>query len=223
MLAVQADGSEIADDRRARSRRTSSHPLQQAFRERHSFQCGFCTPGFVMSTYAFLQDNPDPTPEADPRRRRLESLPLHRLPEHRRGREPGRARAPGEGNSMTTAMIGKLVGGSVERVEDGRILIGRGRYVDDVVLPGMVHAAFVRSPLAHARDRLRGRRGRARSLPGVIAVYTAADLEGVAKPLDFDFDRQAIARLSTRRSPRDKVRFVGDPIVLVVAEVALRR
>ncbi len=69
---------------------------------------------------------------------------------------------------MTTAMIGKLVGGSVERVEDGRILIGRGRYVDDVVLPGMLHAAFVRSPLPHARIVSVDVEA-ARALPGVIA------------------------------------------------------
>ena len=118
---------------------------------------------------------------------------------------------------MTTAMIGKLVGGSVERVEDGRILIGRGRYVDDVVLPGMVHAAFVRSPLAHARIVSVDVEA-ARALPGVIAVYTAADLEGLAKPLDFDFQIEGHRPPVHEALARDKVRFVGDPIVLVVAE-----
>jgi aerobic carbon-monoxide dehydrogenase large subunit len=118
---------------------------------------------------------------------------------------------------MTTAMIGKLVGGSVERVEDGRILIGRGRYVDDVVLPGMTYAAFVRSPLAHARIVSVDVQA-ARELPGVIAVYTAADLEGIAKPLDFDFQIAGHRPPAHEALARDKVRFVGDPIVLVVAE-----
>ncbi|HKE66846.1 MAG TPA: hypothetical protein VKB59_19655, partial [Micromonosporaceae bacterium] len=45
----------------------------------------------------------------------------------------------------------RTVGSSTLRVEDLRILTGRGRYVDDVRLPGMLHAAFVRSPFAHAR------------------------------------------------------------------------
>ena len=80
---------------------------------------------------------------------------------------------------MTTAVVGKLVGGRVERVEDGRILIGRGRYVDDVALPGMLHAAFVRSPLAHARitsiDTTE-----ARALPGVVAVRDSKCPEGGA-------------------------------------------
>ena len=118
---------------------------------------------------------------------------------------------------MTTAMIGKLVGGSVERVEDGRILIGRGRYVDDVVLPGMIHAAFVRSPLAHARIVSVDVEA-ARALPGVIAVYTATDLEGIAKPLDFDFQIAGHRPPAHEALAREKVRFVGDPIVLVVAE-----
>src|SRR3989442_1548842 len=51
---------------------------------------------------------------------------------------------------MTTEMIGRLVGQSVRRSEDTRILTGTGRYVDDVRLPGMLHAAFVRSPEPHA-------------------------------------------------------------------------
>jgi len=60
MLGVQADGAEVTtiegvagDD--------ELHPLQEAFRESHSFQCGFCTPGFVVSVTAFLRDNPHPT------------------------------------------------------------------------------------------------------------------------------------------------------------------
>ena len=64
MLAVQADGSELLTIEGLAAEGGQLHPLQQAFRERHSFQCGFCTPGFMMSSYAFLQDNPDPTPQA---------------------------------------------------------------------------------------------------------------------------------------------------------------
>lgn len=62
LYAVQADGKEIrtveglADG-------TELHPLQQAFHEAHALQCGFCTPGFLMSLSAFLEENPDPTDE----------------------------------------------------------------------------------------------------------------------------------------------------------------
>ena len=62
MLAVQADGAELLTIE-GLAKEGELHPLQQAFRERHSFQCGFCTPGFMMSSYAFLKDNPSPTIE----------------------------------------------------------------------------------------------------------------------------------------------------------------
>jgi carbon-monoxide dehydrogenase small subunit len=60
MLAVQADGHEVLTVE-GLSDGDTLHPVQQAFRESHSFQCGFCTPGFVMSTVALLADNPDVT------------------------------------------------------------------------------------------------------------------------------------------------------------------
>jgi aerobic carbon-monoxide dehydrogenase small subunit len=63
MLAVQARGAEIVTIE-GLEQDGQLHPVQQAFRESHSFQCGFCTPGFVMSTVAFLAEVPTPT-EAD--------------------------------------------------------------------------------------------------------------------------------------------------------------
>ena len=69
----------------------------------------------------------------------------------------------------------RWVGQAVRRREDPRLLAGRGRYVDDVTMPGLLHAAFVRSPVA--RGVIRGiDTSTARDLPGVVAVYTAADL-----------------------------------------------
>src|ERR1051326_5831232 len=79
-------------------------------------------------------------------------------------------------------MGAKYFGAAVRRREDPRFLRGEGRYVDDVTLPGLLHAAFLRSPHAHARlTRLDVRA--ASALPGVVAVYTFADLEGWLKPL----------------------------------------
>lgn len=60
MLAVQADGAEqLTVEGLARADGTL-HPLQQAFQNCHGLQCGFCTPGFLMAIYAFLQEHPDP-------------------------------------------------------------------------------------------------------------------------------------------------------------------
>ena len=63
MFAVQARNTEIVTIE-GLEKNGQLHPVQQAFRESHSFQCGFCTPGFVMSTVAFLAETPKPT-EAD--------------------------------------------------------------------------------------------------------------------------------------------------------------
>src|SRR4249919_3172251 len=71
-----------------------------------------------------------------------------------------------------------LMGRPLKRVEDARLLRGAGRFVDDIALPGLLHAAFVRSPVAHAR--LRGIDiAPARALAGVRAVFTWRDLRAV--------------------------------------------
>ena len=61
MLAVQADGHEIATIESLAPSPDSLHPLQEAFRENHALQCGFCTPGMLTTLIEFLRDNPDPT------------------------------------------------------------------------------------------------------------------------------------------------------------------
>lgn len=119
---------------------------------------------------------------------------------------------------MTQPVAQRYVGTPVQRTEDPRILTGRGRYVDDVDLPGMLHAAFARSPFPHARITSIDT-GAARALPGVVAVYTGADLAARLQPGPYGIqmlmgsDRPAYSALAT-----DKVRLVGDPYALVVAD-----
>ena len=72
---------------------------------------------------------------------------------------------------MAGMVAERYTGASIKRSEDPRILTGLGRYVDDIKLPGMLHAAFVRSPLAHA-NVLSVDVSAARELPGVVAVLT---------------------------------------------------
>src|SRR3954470_22510135 len=71
-------------------------------------------------------------------------------------------------------------GARVRRVEDGRLLTGRGTYVDDIVLPGMLHACFVRSPFARATIRTVDVAA-ALAAPGVRFVFTATDLNPDAR------------------------------------------
>src|SRR5438094_10124363 len=82
---------------------------------------------------------------------------------------------------MTAIAAERYTGASIKRSEDPRILTGTGRYVDDIKLPGMLHAAFVRSPMAHARV-LSVDVSEARALPGVVAVRTGAGLEALTVP-----------------------------------------
>jgi aerobic carbon-monoxide dehydrogenase large subunit len=121
---------------------------------------------------------------------------------------------------MTAIAAERYTGASVKRSEDPRILTGAGRYVDDIKLPGMLHAAFVRSPMAHARV-LSVDASAARDLPGVVAAYTGAELEAMTVP-----GPDALMALMGWQGPTpeftllatDKVRFAGDPVVIVIAE-----
>jgi carbon-monoxide dehydrogenase large subunit/6-hydroxypseudooxynicotine dehydrogenase subunit gamma len=110
----------------------------------------------------------------------------------------------------------KFVGVPIKRLEDPRLLVGGGRFVDDVVRPGMVHAVVVRSPHAHARvRRVDGRR--ALALPGVLACVTGADLAGVpAIPLRQGARPEHAGYLQPPLA-RDTVRYAGEPVAVVVA------
>ena len=63
IFAVQADGADVATVEAIAGPDGALSPVQEAFREHHGLQCGFCTPGFITSVTAFLRDNPDPTDE----------------------------------------------------------------------------------------------------------------------------------------------------------------
>jgi carbon-monoxide dehydrogenase large subunit len=112
-------------------------------------------------------------------------------------------------------MVGSILGTRVLRVEDPDLLTGKGTYIGNLRVPGLTHAAFVRSPAAHARigsiDVSEARRA-----PGVVAVLTAADL-GIEP-----FHGFMVLNAHCARPPlaTDKVRFVGEPVALVVADSA---
>ncbi|MDA8047739.1 MAG: (2Fe-2S)-binding protein [Actinomycetota bacterium] len=61
MLAVQADGAEITTIEGLAPSESEMHPMQEAFREKHALQCGYCTPGMVMAAVSLLQEHPNPT------------------------------------------------------------------------------------------------------------------------------------------------------------------
>ena len=112
---------------------------------------------------------------------------------------------------------GRYAGARVHRVEDARLLTGNGVFADDISLPGMLHACFVRSPFARAA--IRGiDTSAARTAPGVHFVFTAADLNGDVKE-QWHRDTGPDAP-ETPRPPlaEGEVRFVGDPVAIVIAD-----
>jgi carbon-monoxide dehydrogenase large subunit len=112
-----------------------------------------------------------------------------------------------------------VIGAAVKRKEDFRLLTGRGKYAADVRLPGLLHAAVLRSPHPHARIAAL-RADAARSLPGVAAVITAADLGAVGR-IPVRLGQRAGAGPSACLQPplaTGMIRYVGEPVAFVVAE-----
>ena len=113
-----------------------------------------------------------------------------------------------------------FVGSAIERREDLRFLRGRGEFVDDLTRPGLMHAAILRSSVAHGRIRSIDASA-ARARPGVQAVITAADIgERIPK---IPMRQEAMPAFTSFEQPviaHAKVRYVGEPVAIVVAETA---
>ena len=117
-------------------------------------------------------------------------------------------------------MGAKHFGARVKRLEDPALLSGRGRFVDDLKLPGLLHACFVRSPHAHAMVRGIDIRA-AMTMPGVHAVLAADDLPEPMRrmPIPMLTPNPAIATPRTQTAlARDETCYVGQPIAVVVAD-----
>ena len=113
----------------------------------------------------------------------------------------------------------KHVGQSLRRKEDPRLITGRATYIDDLALPGMLHAAVVRSPEAHAKVlSIDGSRALAR--PGVKAVFTGEDMSDLLAPLPMAWAPPGVEVKTPERWPlvRGFVRHVGDAVALVIAD-----
>src|SRR6478752_5753409 len=118
-------------------------------------------------------------------------------------------------------MIGtnRYIGSPVERVEDLRFLRGRGEFVGDLKREGMLHAAILRSPIAHGR--IRGvDSAAARVIPGVRAVITAAEIGAVPTiPLRL-LPLPGTERFLQPVIATGRLRYVGEPIAVVLADSA---
>ena len=117
---------------------------------------------------------------------------------------------------MATATDQRLFGQSIKRREDPRFITGKGHYTDDLKLPGLTYAAFVRSPHAHAHIRSIDT-ARAVKHPGVVAVFTGKDMTGVnSLPCGWLLPELKVPPHMPLIS--DVTRHVGDPVAIVIAE-----
>ncbi|MFF3667009.1 molybdopterin-dependent oxidoreductase [Microtetraspora malaysiensis] len=202
VLAVQAEGAEVWT---AEGLDGAAAPLADALHAEHGIQCGYCTPGILMRGGELLKEQPAPS-ERDIRLGLCGNLCRCTgyagiVEAVAAAADP--AAAPGEREAAPA------------RREDERLLAGRGEFVNDVSPPGTLHVAFLRSTVAAGRIT-RLETGAARALEGVVAVFTAADLNPRAG------DMRPTPLLNAAEPPllplaADRVRFAGEPLALVVA------
>lgn len=216
MLAVQANGHQIGTVEGLAQNGELSQ-LQEAFHRKDALQCGFCTPGFLMTATAFLRSNPNPTEQNV--REGLKGN-LCRCTGYK-GIVQAILEAAQEGGGPVAATLpgAECIGASIGRHEDQRLLRGEGIYTSDVQLPNLAHAAVLRSPHASARIK-RLDASAARTAPGVLAVLTFADIAHIAKPFPQVQPHQDLQSRMPYPLVRELVRFAGEPVAIVAAENA---
>src|SRR6185436_344735 len=218
MLAAQAEGCRV-ETIEGLAEAGALTDLQQAFRLENALQCGFCTSGMLLTAHALLERTARPDPAAI-----REALganycrctgyhaivqAVSRAAERRAGVEAAPATADADN--------GGYIGRAVVRPQTARLVAGRGTYTDDVAIPHLTHAAFVRSPHAHARIAAIDTTAAA-ALPGVIAVVTGREMAAHCEPWVGVLKNYA----SMKSAPQyplaiDKAVWQGEPVVAVVA------
>ena len=219
--AARADGRQILTIEGLTERRGPEfhlHPLQEAFVEHGAVQCGFCTPGQIMTAHALLEHNPRPARE-DVRAALKDTLcrcgaypaiedavlaAAHTL---RTGEPLPRPAVP------ESAHAGRVVGRPHIRPDAVDKVTGRAIYTDDLHFEGMLFARVRRAEVPHGILR-RLDVSRARAFPGVLAVLTAEDIPGAKRHGIFVDDWPIMVAVGGR------VRYVGDALAIVAAETA---
>ena len=192
------------------------HPLQEAFVEHGAVQCGFCIPGQLITAYALLEQNPNPTSE-DIRFALKDTLcrcggypaienAILAAAESLRTGEP--VRKPSIPDSIH---VHKSVGHTHTRHDGLDKVMGTAMYTDDLVFDGMLYAKVRRAMIPHGFLK-KLHISKAKELPGVAAVLTAEDIRGEHNHGLVIYDWPVMVGVGER------VRYVGDALAIVAAE-----
>lgn len=189
------------------------HPIQHQFIRHGAVQCGFCTPGLMMTAAALIDENPDPT-EHDIKVALKDTYcrctgytsviqAIQSAAREKRDDEPLPVNDPAVDEPMNAISV------SVPPIEVREKVTGQAKYTDDYTFPGMLFARTLRSPYPHARI-ISINKEKAKALPGVQAVLTHEDVPG-----------ENLHGLVYRDWPvlcHDVVRYVGDAVAIVAAD-----
>jgi putative selenate reductase molybdopterin-binding subunit len=214
LFAAQANGREVTTVE-AVAQGDKLDPVQQAFLDHGAAQCGFCTPGMILSTKALLREHPRATEEQV---REALAGNFCRCTGFKKPVEAVLAVSHGSPKHCEeTPAAGRhaVVGHSLPKTDGVKLVAGRPCFTDDIHLPGMLIGKILPSPHAHARIK-RIDASKARALAGVHAVLTYKDVPRVP--------HTTAGQSWPEPSPYDtylldsKVRFVGDRVAAVAAE-----
>ena len=192
------------------------HPLQKAFVEYGAVQCGFCSPGQIMTAYALLLENPRPTSE-DIRRELKDTLcRCAGYPSIERAiLAAGKSMETGEDIEPPKIPLSKHYGKSVGRLhprpEAVEKVTGEALFTDDIKFDGMLYARVKRAGIPHG-ILTKLNIDKARDLPGVHAVLTAEDVPGENAHGLVIHDWPVLV------GKGEKVRYVGDAVAIVAAD-----
>ncbi|MFQ6615731.1 MAG: molybdopterin cofactor-binding domain-containing protein [Fidelibacterota bacterium] len=208
LLAVEAEGQEIVTIEGLASQ-GELDPLQRAFAGEGAIQCGFCTPGMVMTAKALVDENPSPS---DTQIREALAGNLCRCTGYAKivraisNWQAYRKGSPPPGGKQGSYSV---VGQPVVRKDALEKVTGSARFTDDIKLPNLLYGKILTSPVAHARIK-KIETKKAQDLPGVKAILTGKDvpdtLYGVSP-----------ARYDEHILAKEKVCYVGDEVAAVAA------
>ncbi len=216
VLAATCDGAEIKTIEGVADGQ-DLHPLQKSFIKNGALQCGFCTPGMIISSLELIDKKPEPT-TAEIKKTlggnlcRCGTYPrvIKAVSNWKEFEGKELDTQPGDDDERDQERDHSVVGKGVTRYDGPNKVTGREQYTADLKLPDMVHGKILGSTIAHGLIKSIDTSA-AENVPGVLAVITAKDVPSIkygVSPARYDENILAI----------DRVRYVGDEVAAVVAE-----